>query len=270
VGYLGYPGTVGADFLDYILADRFVLPEEHQEFYSERVAYLPDSYQANDSKRQIALRVPTRAEAGLPESGFVYCCFNNSYKMAPKVFDIWMRLLAQVPGSVLWILEDSSAAAANLRKEARARGVDPDKLVFAQRVGAAEYRARCRLADLFLDTLPYNGHGTTSDMLWSGLPVLTCAGATFAGRVSASLLRAAGLPELVTSSLAEYEALALKLAGSGGLLAELRSRLQRNRASAPLFDTDRFRRHLESAFRIMWETSRRGEPPRSFAVEPIE
>lgn len=269
VGYLGYPGTVGADFLDYILADRVVLPEEHQGLYSERIAYLPDSYQANDSKREIAARMPTRAEAGLPETGFVYCCFNNGYKVGPKAFDVWMRLLAQVPGSVLWLLEDNAAAAANLRKEAQARGIDPHRLVFAQRVSVAEYRARCCLADLFLDTLPYNGHGTTSDMLWSGLPVLTCTGATFAGRVSGSLLRAAGLPELVTSNLAEYEALALKLAREPEPLAALRARLQNNRASAPLFDTDRFRRHLESAYRRMWETSQRGEPPCSFAVAPV-
>jgi predicted O-linked N-acetylglucosamine transferase (SPINDLY family) len=171
---------------------------------------------------------------------------------------------------VLWLLGDSADARERLREEARARGADPERLVFAERVGVAEYRARCRLADLCLDTLPYNGHGTSGDMLWSGLPVLTCAGATFAGRVSGSLLHAAGLPELVTHSLAEYEALALRLAREPGLLAELRGRLQRNRGTARLFDTDRFRRHLESAFRTMWEAGRRGEPARSFAVEPVE
>ena len=269
VGYLGYPGTVGADFLDYILADRFVVPPEHQRFYSERVAYLPDSYQANDSKREIAPRMPSRAEVGLPDEGFVFCCFNNSYKVAPKAFDIWMRLLSRVPGSVLWILQDNAAVGANLRREAQARGVDPRRLVFASRVGVAEYRARCRLADLVLDTLPYNGHGTTGDMLWLGLPVLTCVGPTFAGRVAGGLLHAAGLPELVTASLEEYEALALRLASGDALLAELRARLQRNRESAALFDSDRFRRHLESAFRTMWETWQRGDPPRSFAVDPL-
>src|SRR5437899_15991 len=196
VGYLGYPGTVGADVIDYVLADKFVLLEEHQGFYSEKIVYLPGSYQANDSRRKIAERTPTRIEVGLPEQGFVFCCFNNSYKILPKMFDVWMRLLTQVPGSVLWILEDNAAAAENLRREARTRGVDPGRLVFAPRVGAAEYRVRCRLADLFLDTLPYNGHGTTSDMLWAGLPVLTCAGSTFAGRVAGSLLHAVGLPEL--------------------------------------------------------------------------
>ena len=270
VGYLGYPGTVGAEVIDYVLADKFVLPEQHQGFYSEKIVYLPGSYQANDSRRKIAERTPTRIEVGLPELGFVFCCFNNSYKILPKMFDVWMRLLTEVPGSVLWILEDNVAAAENLRREARTRGVDPGRLVFAPRVGAAEYRARCRLADLFLDTLPYNGHGTTSDMLWAGLPVLTCAGSTFAGRVAGSLLHAVGLPELVTASLEEYQALALKLARGDRLLGELRARLQRNRASAPLFDTDRFRRHIESAYRTMWEIRQRGDKPRAFAVEPVE
>jgi protein O-GlcNAc transferase len=270
VGYLGYPGTLGADLIDYVLADKFVVPEEHHKFYSERIVTLPGCYQANDSRRKVAGRTPTRAEAGLPEKGFVFCCFNNSYKILPSMFDVWMRLLTQVPGGVLWILEDNGAAAENLRREARARGVDPARLVFAPRVGAAEYRARCSLADLCLDTLPYNGHGTTGDMLWAGLPVLTCAGSTFAGRVAGSLLHAVGLPELVTASLEEYQALALKLARGDRLLGELRARLRRNRASASLFDTDRFRRHIESAYRTMWETWQRGDKPRAFAVEPVE
>ena len=270
VGYLGYPGTLGADLIDYVLADKFVVPEEHHKFYSERIVTLPGCYQANDSRRKVAGRTPTRAEAGLPEKGFVFCCFNNSYKILPSMFDVWMRLLTQVPGGVLWILEDNGAAAENLRREARARGVDPARLVFAPRIGAAEYRARCSLADLCLDTLPYNGHGTTSDMLWAGLPVLTCAGSTFAGRVAGSLLHAVGLPELVTASLEEYQALALKLARGDRLLGELRARLRRNRASASLFDTDRFRRHIESAYRTMWETWQRGDKPRAFAIEPVE
>jgi predicted O-linked N-acetylglucosamine transferase (SPINDLY family) len=270
VGYLGYPGTLGADVNDYVLGDKFVLPQEHQAFYSEKIVHLPESYQANDSRRKVAERTPTRAEVGLPEKAFVFCCFNNSYKILPTMFDVWMRLLRDVPGSVLWILEDNALAGRNLRKEAQTRGVDPGRLVLAPRVGVAEYRARCRLADLFLDTLPYNGHGTTSDMLWAGLPVLTCAGSAFAGRVAGSLLHAAGLPELVTASLEEYQALALKLARGDRLLGELRTRLERNRASAPLFDTDRFRRHIESAFRTMWEIWQRGDKPRAFAVEPVE
>ena len=266
-GYLGYPATVGAGFLDYVLADRFVLPQAYEAFFSEKAVRLPGSYQANDRKRDIAPRSPERAELGLPESGFVFCCFNNNYKIAPRVFDAWMRLLALAPGSVLWLLEDNTAAGENLRREARARGVAPARLVFASRAGAAEYRARCRLADLCLDTLPYNGHGTTSDMLWAGVPVLTCAGTTFAGRVAGSLLRAAGLPELVTASLEEYEALALRLARGDPLLRALRARLEADRDSAELFDTDRFRRHLESAYRTMQEIAQRGEPPRAFAVE---
>ena len=270
VGYLGYPGTLGAGVNDYVLGDKFVLPQEHQAFYSEKIVHLPESYQANDSRRKLAERTPTRAEVGLPEKGFVFCCFNNSYKILPTMFDVWMRLLEDVSGSVLWILEDNALAGRNLRKEARDRGVDPGRLVFAPRVGVAEYRARCRLADLVLDTLPYNGHGTTSDMLWAGLPVLTCAGSTFAGRVAGSLLHAAGLPELVTASLEEYQVLALKLARGDRLLGELRTRLERNRASAPLFDTDRFRRHIESAYRTMWEIWQRGDEPRAFAVEQLE
>jgi protein O-GlcNAc transferase len=271
VGYLGYPGTTGGDFLDYILADRFVLPEEHRGFYSENVAYLPDSYLASDSRREISARTPSRAEVGLPDSGFVFCCFNNTYKVGPRLFDVWMRLLVQVPGSALWLLGTEVAAEENLRREAQARGVDAGRLVFARRVkDVGDYRARCRLADLVLDTLPYNGHATTGDMLWSGVPVLTCAGTTFAGRVAGSLLHAAGLPELVTSSLEEYEAFALRLARERGLLAELRAKLERNRTSAALFDTDRFRRHLESAYRTMWETAQRGEEPRPFSVPPVQ
>ena len=265
-GYLGYPGTAGADFLDYIIADRHVLPEAHQRFFAEQVAYLPDSYQANDRKREIAGTTPARRDLGLPESGFVFCCFNNSYKISPRMFDVWMRLLDRVPGSVLWTLADNEAAAANLRKEALARSVAAERIVFATRVPAPEYRARCRLADLCLDTLPYNGHGTTGDLLWCGVPVLTCEGTAFPGRVAGSLLRAAGLPELIAADLGEYEAKALELAGDRPRLSALRAKLARSRDSAPLFDTDRFRRHIESAYVTMWERAQRGESPRSFSV----
>jgi predicted O-linked N-acetylglucosamine transferase (SPINDLY family) len=270
VSYLGYPGTMSAEFIDYILADKFVLPEEHQTYFSEKAVYLPDCYQANDSKRRISDRIPTRAEVGLPQTGFVFCSFNNNYKITPRLFDVWMRLLSSLPSSVLWLFRDHALAEENLRKEARARGVDPNRLVFAPRVEIAEYRGRCRLADLCLDTLPYNGHGTTSDMLWAGLPVLTCAGTAFAGRVAGSLLRAVGLPELVTGSLEEYEALAMKLATDPRQLAEIRGKLARNRLTTPLFDTDRFRRHIESAYVTMWEIWQRGEKPRAFEVGPSE
>jgi predicted O-linked N-acetylglucosamine transferase (SPINDLY family) len=269
VGYLGYPGTAGADFLDYILADTIVLPREKQACFSERVVYLPDSYQVNDRGRRIAAERCTREAAGLPRDGFVFCCFNNVYKINPRMFDVWMRLLSGVPGSVLWLLEGDKVALRNLRKEARARGVDPDRLVFAPVAKLDLHLARQRCADLFLDTLPYNAHTTTSDALWAGLPVVTCPGAAFPGRVAASLLNAVGLPELVTRDLREYETLALELARDRARLEQLRARLARNRESAALFDTDRFRRHIESAYASMREIAESGEPPRAFAVDAI-
>jgi protein O-GlcNAc transferase len=270
VNYLGYPGTMGAAYFDYILADRTIIPESQQDFYSEKVAYLPDTYQPNDSKRRIGAQTPTRREAGLPEAGFVFCSFNNNFKITPALFDIWMRLLRQVAGSVLWLLEDNETAMRNLRREAEARGVAPDRLVFAPRMTVEHHLARHRLADLLLDTLPYNAHTTASDALWAGLPVVTCLGSTFAGRVAGSLLNAVGLPELVTATLADYEALALELAQDKDRLAALRAKLARNRSVFPLFDTARFRRHIESAFVTMWERAQRGEQPAAFAVTPIE
>jgi protein O-GlcNAc transferase len=270
VSYLGFPGTTGADFIDYLLADGFVLPEDQQRFYSEKVVYLPDCYQVNDARRSIPDRTPTRAAAGLPQNAFVFCCFNNNYKINPSMFDVWMRLLREIPESVLWLLEDNRAARQNLENEARARRIAPARLVFASRLPHPDHLARHRLADLFLDTLPYNAHTTASDALWAGLPLLTCAGSTFAGRVAGSLLLAIGLPELVTRSLQDYEVLAVKLAKDGRLLGELRAKLARNRSTAQLFDTDRFRRHIESAYQTMWETWQRGGRPRSFAVASIE
>lgn len=267
--YLGFPGTTGAEFIDYLLADRIVLPEEQQQFCTEKVVYLPDCYQVNDAKRPIAERAPTREEAGLPRAGVVFCCFNNNYKITPDVFAIWMRLLHAVPGSVLWLLEDNSVAKRNLLDRAQSSGVDATRLVFAARLPNPQHLARHRLADLFLDTQPCNAHTTASDALWTGVPVLTCAGNTFAGRVASSLLAAVGLPELVTHSLEDYETLALRLAKDGRRLEELRSRLTRSRATAPLFDTDRFRRHIEAAYVTMWEIQQRGEPPTSFAVDPV-
>ncbi len=269
VNYLGYPGTMGADYIDYIIADRWVIPEEQHEYYAEKVVYLPESYQVNDSKRPIAEHTPSRAKLGLPEKGFVFCSFNNNYKITPLVFDIWMRLLRQVEGSVLWLLEGNAAVVRNLKREAEKRGIAPERLVFATRVKLADHLARHRLADLFLDTLPCNAHTTASDALWAGLPVVTCLGATFAGRVAGSLLNAVGLPELIAHSLKEYEALALKLARDKKALAKIRSKLARNRKTCPLFDTDRFRRHIEAAYTTMWERYQRGEPPVSFAVAQI-
>ena len=212
---------------------------------------------------------PARRAAGLPDQGFVFCCFNNSHKITQPVFEVWMRLLTQVPGSVLWLLGGNAAAERNLRREAQARGVDPARLVFAGRLELEAHLARHRLADLFLDTLPYNAHTTASDALWTSLPVVTCRGRAFAGRVAASLLQAVGLPELVSTSLAEYESLALRLATEPVLLAAIRAKLARHRQTHPLFDTDRFRRHIEAAYSQMWDIFERGEPPQSFAVAPL-
>ena len=268
VSYIGYSGTMGADFIDYIIVDRFLVPPDQQSFFTERLVHLPDCYLCTDDRREIAERTPTRAEYGLPETGFVFCCFNNAFKITPTFFDVWMRLLRAVPGSVLWLIDANSVARANLAREAAARGVAPERLIFAPRRPVAEHLARHSLADLFLDTLPYNAHVTTCDALWGGLPVLTCAGNTFASRVAGSLLRAIGLDELITTSLDEYEALALRLVREPHLLAQLRGRLAQNRQTHPLFDTARFTRNLEAAYTRMWETWKAGRPPTAFAVSP--
>jgi predicted O-linked N-acetylglucosamine transferase (SPINDLY family) len=264
--YLGYPGTMAMEAVDYILADAIVLPEAHFANYTEKVIHLPDSYQCNDSARDPGSRVFTRAEAGLSETGIVFASFNNAYKIAPEMFGAWMRILAAVEGSVLWLLEDSAAAAANLRREAQARGVAGERLVFAPRLGPADHLARHRLADLFLDTLPYGAHTTASDALWAGLPVLTVLGASFAGRVASSLLRAAGLPETIAPSLEAYESRACELARDAAQRTALKAKLARNRDRCALFDTARFTRHLEHAYAMMRERQRRGEPPAHFAV----
>jgi predicted O-linked N-acetylglucosamine transferase (SPINDLY family) len=266
VNYIGFPSTLGTKFYDYVVADATVLPFDRQLFFTEKIVHLPNSYLVNDSKRSIAPRTPTRSEAGLPEKGFVFCCFNSSYKITPPVFDVWMRLLRQVEGSVLWLFCDRATAENNLRREAAARGVDPERLIFARRSELADHLARHRLADLFLDTLIYNAHTTAADALWMGVPVITCLGSSFAGRVAASLLHAIGLPDLVTTSLEEYESLALRIAQQPSLLKEFRDRLERNRSSYPLFDTDRYRRSLESAYLRMWQSWQEGRAPEAFAV----
>ena len=266
VNYLGYPATMGMDGVDYILADAVVAPMDHQPEYSERIVHLPDCYQPNDRQRKIADVKMTRADAGLPEDAFVFCSFNNSYKLNATMFDVWMRVMKTVPGSVLWMLVPAGACRENLRREAVARGVDPGRLVFADRRPIAEHLARHRLADLFLDALPCNAHTTASDALWAGLPVLTAMGDTFSGRVAASLLTAVGLPELIARNLEDYAALALALAQDKARLSEIRARLMTQRHTAPLFDSARYARGLESAFETMVETARSGGPPRAFAV----
>jgi len=268
VSYLGYPGTMGSEAVDFAIVDPTVVPPDEQPCFTEQLVHLPDCYQVNDRRRPIAA-TPSRAECGLPEAGFVFCCFNSAYKITAPMFDIWMRLVGRVPESVLWLLEPG-AAAANLRREAEARlRGGAARLVFAPWLPNALHLARLRVAGLFLDTLPYNAHTLASDALWAGCPVIACVGRAFPGRVAASLLLAAGLPELVTQTHAEYEALALDLARDPLRLGAIREKLDANRLSAPLFDSRRFTRHLEAAFETMWRMHRAGKPPRSFTVTPM-
>jgi predicted O-linked N-acetylglucosamine transferase (SPINDLY family) len=268
VNYLGFPATMGAPYIDYIIADRTVIPEAQRAHYSENVVYLPHSYQPNDRTR-LSAPTPSRAENGLPEPGFVFCCFNNAFKIGPQVFAVWMWLLRNVEGSVLWLLEDHDATKANLKRVAMGCGIEESRLIFAPRVAVEDHLARHALADLFLDTLPYNAHTTASDALWMGLPLVTCTGDTFASRVAASLLVTMGLPDLVTASLSEYGDLARNLARDPEKLAGIRTRLAGNRENSPLFDVARFTRHLEAAYATIWDRHKRGEPPTGFAVEPL-
>jgi len=270
VQYLGFAGTMGTTFIDYVIADPFILPFDQQVHWAEKIVHLPDCYLVNDRKRAISPEPVSRESAGLPETGFVFCCFNTARKITPAVFDVWMRLLGKVPGSVLWLARDNDEAQRNLRREAQARGIDPARLVFMERVTSSEqHMARHALADLFLDTLPYNAHSTGAAALWAGLPFITCLGATMQSRIGASILRAAGLPELVTHSLEEYERLATRLATEPAALATIRHKLQTNRLACPLFDTDRFRRHIEAAFVRMREQQRQGRAPEGFAVSSL-
>ncbi|MBH5371652.1 O-linked N-acetylglucosamine transferase, SPINDLY family protein [Bradyrhizobium glycinis] len=266
VNYLGFPGTMGASYIDYIMADRIVIPEGEQKHYAEKVIYLPHTYQATDARRPLPANGPPRSEVGLPDDAFVYCGFNRTSKITPPLFDVWMRLLAKTAGSVLWLLDGDPIARENLRREAVARGIAAERIVFAPQVPADQHLARHRLADLFLDTLPYNAHTATSDALWAGLPVLTCLGTAFPGRVAASLLNAVGLPELVTRSLDEYEGLALRIAHDSELRTALASKLATHRSTWPLFDTVGMTRHLEKAFVETWRRHCAGEAPASFAV----
>ena len=253
INYHGTPGTMGAEYMDYIIADRIVIPENQYASYAEKIVVLPNSYQVNDNKRPIADRTFTRIKLGLPPAGFVFCCFNNNYKITPRVFDCWMRILKQVGDSVLWLLEENVTASAKLRKEAQARGVDAERLIFAKHMSVADHLARRRLADLFLDTLPCNAHTTASDPLWVGVPVLTCQGETFVGRVVASVLNAIRLPELVTTTLEEYERLAIELATNPEKLARIKRKLADNRLTTTLFDTKLFTKHIEAAYTAMFE-----------------
>jgi protein O-GlcNAc transferase len=269
VNYLGFPATMGNEHIDYLIADEHLIPQSHRVHYDEHIAYLPECFQANDDRRPIGSTTPSRAQMGLPASGFVWSSFHSSYKLNPPMFDIWMRLLRAVPDSVLWLLGGNALIQENLCREAFVRGVSADRLIFASSLPYPEHLARLALADLCLDTLPFNGGTTTSDALWAGLPVLTCAGDSFAARMSGSLLRAVGLPELVTDSMQAYEEKALELASAPGLLDSLRDKLAQGRTSHVLFDTDRFRRHLEAAYSIMVERHRSGLAPITFTVPAV-
>jgi predicted O-linked N-acetylglucosamine transferase (SPINDLY family) len=260
ISYIGYLGTMGAEYMDYIIADDVIIPNDLRHYYTEKVIYLP-SYQANDTQRGISDRPITRTEFGLPEAAFVFCCFNNNYKLTPETFDSWIRVLESVPHAVLWLFVDNEDAKGNLTREAKQRGLDPKRLIFADRAPNEEYLARYRLADLFLDTLPYNAGTTASDALWSGLPVLTQIGETFAGRVAASVLTAIGLPELITETSRSYESMAIQLATRPEMLRRIGRKLAANRLTHPLFDIDRFTRHIEAAYQVVHDRHQSGMPP---------
>jgi protein O-GlcNAc transferase len=270
VSYLGYPGTLGTGYIDYLIADATVIPERHRDCYAEKILYLPYSYQVNSRSRPIAGDCGSRAQHGLPAQGLVLCCFNNVYKITPAVFDVWMRVLQRVPDSVLWLLDGGEVARGNLQAAARARAVDPGRLIFAARASLPQHLGRHAAADLFVDTLPCNAHTTASDALWAGLPVLTCAGESFASRVGASLLGAIDLSELVTHSLAQYEQRLLELATQPARLAQLRARLAANRLTTPLFDIERYTQHLESAYEQIYERYQTGLPPAHVVLAPGE
>jgi protein O-GlcNAc transferase len=269
INWLGFPGSSGADYLDYLLVDPVVLPPEQSWLYTEQPIWLPECYQVNDRWQEIAETGDRRAEHGLPEQGFVFCCFNQVQKLEPVMFEIWMRILQRVSGSVLWLYTESEEARERLRATAAVRGVASERLIFAGRLSKARHLERHRLADLFLDTRVYNAHTTASDALWAGLLVLTCPGEAFPARVAASLLQAVGLPELITSSLEEYEELAVRLASRSAELMALREKLCRNRLRTPLFNTERFARHLEQAYQLTWERHVQGLPPAPLRIAPL-
>ena len=269
INFLGYPGTMGAEFMDYMIADGTVIPRAQQVHYAEKIIYLPNSFMPFDSSYPISERTFTRQEMGLPPEGFVFCCFNNNNKIMPAVFDRWMRILSRVEGSVLWLSQANTLAADNLRKEAERRGVAGGRLIFAERMASsAEHLARLRVADLFLDTSPYNAHASAMDALWAGLPLLTYAGECFASRVAASLLRTAGLPEFIATSPAEYEEKAAGLAKDAIRLQEARRTLAQR--PTPLFDTERYTKDLEAAYEAIYKRYQTGLPPAHLNEPPAD
>ena len=266
INYLGYPGTLGTDFIDYIVADTIVIPEDKQKHYSEQIIYLPHTYQPNDNTRAISQKTFTRADMRLPDKSFVFCCFNKNYKISPKEFDIWMRLLGKVEGSVLWLLKSDQLAEKKLCLEAEKRGVNAERLIFADRLPQDEHLARHKLADLFLDTFNYNAHTTTSDALWAGLPIVTKLGKSFSARVAGSLLNSIGLQELITHSEAEYEELILRLSLQPETLSEIKKKLSANRLSYPLFDTQKYTKNIEQAYHLAYERYFNDQKPSTIIV----
>jgi len=266
INYLGYPGTMGANFIDYLVADSTIIPKEYRNYYSEKIIYMPHSYQPNDNNRLISKKEITKSDMGLPEDSFVFCCFNNSYKITSVEFDIWMNLLKKVEGSVLWLLKTNKWAQTNLRKEAEKRGVNQDRIIFAERLPQAEHLARQKLADLFIDTFNVNAHTTASDALWGGLPVVTKAGKGFAARVTASLLNAIELPELVTENEKAYEDLILELALNREKLSKIKGKLVMNRISKPLFDSEMYTKNLENGYQQVYQNFINGNKPKTINV----
>ena len=269
VNYLGLPATLGADYIDYILADRIVIPDAERRFYTESVVHLPDTYWPTDNRQDIAAATPTRAQCGLPESAFVFCNFNQSYKFTPGMFASWCRILEQTPGSVLWLMDGLEEFRQNLRRAAQSHGIAPDRLIFGAQIPLSQHLARLKLADLSLDSLPYNEHTTGCDVLWAGVPLLTCPGTAFPGRVAASMLTALGLPELIAKDLGDYERLAAVLARDPAQLAAIRQKLEGQRKKAPLFDTARFTRNLEAAYTQMWARWLKGQAPSALSIDQV-
>ena len=261
ISYIGYLGTMAADYIDYLIADQTIIPEDHQQYYLEKIVYMPNSYQVNISKRSASEASLSRHELGLPETGFVFCCFSNIFKITPTTFDSWARILKAVDGSVLLIYAFNESTKTNLTKEIVLRGIDPSRLIFAERLPVPEYLARYRLADLFLDTHPYNAGTTASDALRMGLPVLTCIGSSFISRIAASLVKAVNLPELITNTQEEYESLAIELASNPEKLKIIKEKLVDNLPTAPLYDTSLFAGHLESAYMAMYDRYQKGLDP---------
>ena len=267
INYLVYPGTSGANCIDYIIADKTLIPEKNQKYYSEKIIYLPDTYQVNDSKKKISDKVFTRNELNLPKDSFVFCCFNHSSKINPEIFNIWMNLLKNINNSVLWVLPQNKIAIKNLQKEATTRNVNPDRIKFAQHMKMSEHLARHKAADLFVDTFPYNAHTTASDALWAGLPVLTLMGESFASRVAGSLLNAIDLPELITHTKKEYEDKAIEFANNKSLLNEIRNKLNKNRLTKPLFNTKLFTKNLEKAYLMIYEKYIDSKKPENLEIK---